>query len=75
MDKELLAEIYERNRKLIGLHIFSKELLDKPLKLRYYKKAKLPEFNPVEFFKICDEYGMSSISNMEFFDVFKSVEG
>lgn len=73
IDKKKLAELYKRNRYVIGLKLFYNKFLKGKAQLLYYKDNKNPVFNLKELIKFCDRYNIQTFRKKGFTKIYKNV--
>lgn len=69
-DKEKLAKVYKRNRKLMDLKYFN-EKYNKHRPVKYYKDNKYPQFNEEKFLDFCGRYGLKTFRTIQYLNALK----
>lgn len=72
-DKELLASIYKRNRRLIDLPLFCKKYYPEDYKPLFYKDKLTPTFNEIKYRTICLKYNLKTMLYPKFMEPFKNL--
>ena len=71
IDRNLLKEVYERNRRIIDLAWYYRNILNSDLKVKLL--VRKPEYNPKELKKICRLYDINKFTTPEFYNQFSSL--
>lgn len=72
-DKEKVAEIYKRNRRLIDLRLFCKKYYPEDYQITYYKDQQFPEFNEDKYREVCIKRNLKTMLYPGFMDIFKNL--
>lgn len=70
-DKERLADIYKRNRKLIDLPYFCARYYPEDYQIKYYKDSMFPSFNFERYRQFCLKYNLKTMLYPQFYNVFQ----